>query len=113
MVQVLTITESNIGDSPLTGVYVDVEPSNVRLTADSKEFIGGDDLGDGILDPGETWEWRLVIVSVAGDTLVLASDAQVVDVTATGHGTDPLGGDITFPAFTTEQDTLEVPIMNE
>ena len=114
VVQVLTITESNIGDSPLTDVYVDVEPSNVRLTADSKEFIGGDDLGDGILDPGETWEWRLVIVSVAGDALVLASDApQVVDVTATGHGTDPLGGDITFPAFATEQDTLEVPIMNE
>ena len=60
-------------------------------------------MGDGILDPGETWEWRLVIVSVAGDALVLASDApQVVGVTATGHGTDPLGGDITFPAFATE-----------
>ena len=113
VVQVLTVTESNIGDSPLTDVYVDVEPSNVRLTAASKEFIGGDDSGDGILDPGETWEWRLVIVSVAGDTVVLASDAQTVDVRATGHGTDPLGGDITFPAFATEQDTLEIPIMNE
>ena len=113
VVQVLTITESNIGDSPLTDVSVYVEPSNVSLNVDSKEFIGGDDLGDRILDPGETWEWRLVIVSVAGDALVLASDAHQVKVTATGRGTDPLDGKITYPDFPTERATLEVSIMNE
>ena len=110
VVQVLTITESNTGDSPLTDVYVDVTPSNVRLTVDSKEFIGSDSLGDGVLSPGETWEWRLVTVSLAGDGVVLASDAQEVKFEATGHGTDPLGGDITFPAFATEMDTVVVPI---
>jgi uncharacterized repeat protein (TIGR01451 family) len=110
VVQVLTITETNTGDSPLTNVYVDVEPSNVRLTAESKEFIGGDNLGDSVLSPGETWEWRLVTVSLAGDSVVLDSDAQQVNFTAVGHGTDPLGGDITFPAFATEMDTLVVPI---
>ncbi len=110
VVQVLTITETNNGDSPLTDVYVDVMPSETRLTADSKEFIGGDDSGDGILDPGETWEWRMVIVSVAGDHVVVAGDAGTIDVTATGHGTDQLGGDITFPSYATEQHTLKVPI---
>ena len=110
VVQVLTISETNNGDSPLTDVYVDVMPSETRLTADSKEFIGGDDSGDGILDPGETWEWRMVIISVAGDHVVVASDAGTIDVTATGHGTDQLGGDITFPSYATEQHTLAIPI---
>ena len=111
VVQVLTITETNNGDSPLTDVYVDVMPSDTRLDINSKEFIGGDDSGDGILDPGETWEWRMVIVSVAGDHVVVAGDAGAIDVTATGHGTDQLGGDITFPAYPTEQHTLAVPIV--
>ncbi len=110
VVQVLTITETNNGDSPLTDVYVDVSPSETRLTADSKEFIGGDDSADGILDPGETWEWRMVIISVAGDHVVVAGDAGTIDVTATGHGTDQLGGDITFPGYATEQHTLAIPI---
>jgi hypothetical protein len=110
VVQVLTVTESNTGDSPLTDVYVDVEPSNVRLTVDSKEFIGGDTLGDGVMGPGENWVWRLVTVSLAGDSVILDGDAQSVGVKATGHGTDPLGGDITFPAYATEMDTLVVPI---
>lgn len=109
VVQVLTITESNTGDTPLNGVYVDVEPVNVRLTADSKEFVGGDLQNDGVLDPGETWEWRLVTISVAGDHVVLAGDASAVSYRATGHGIDPLGGDITFPAYATELHTLEVP----
>ena len=110
VVQVLTITETNNGDSPLTDVYVDVSPSETHLTIDSKEFLGGDDSGDGVLDPGETWEWRMVIISVAGDHVVVAGDAGTIDVTATGHGTDQLGGDITFPGHATEQHTLAIPI---
>ena len=110
VVQVLTITETNTGDSPLTNVYVDVEPAGVRLTAESKEFIGGDSLDDGVLSQGETWEWRLVTVSLTTDGPVLPGDAQEVAFEATGHGTDPLGGDITFPAFAAELDTLVVPI---
>ncbi len=111
VVHVLTITETNTGDSPLTDVYVDVEPVGVRLTKDSaKHFIGGDTGDDGVLGPGETWEWRLVTVSLQGPGVVLDDDAQAAQFTATGHGTDPLGGDITHPAFAAELDTLEVPI---
>lgn len=112
VVQVLTITETNTGDSPLSDVYVDVDPIGVRLDKNSKEWIGGDDSADGILDPGETWEWRLIAVSLAGEGIILPSDATSVDYIATGHGTDPLGSDITFPAYTEEQDTLSVPIIN-
>ena len=110
IIQVLTITETNTGDAPLTNVYVDVAPANVRLTAESKEFIGGDEQGDGVLDPGETWEWRLVTVSLSGDTMMVESDATEIQYWATGHGLDPLGGDITFPAYATELQSLEVPI---
>ena len=99
VVQVLTITETNNGDSPLTDVYVNVMPSDTRLDINSKEFIGGDDSGDGILDPGETWEWRMVIVSVAGDHVVVAGDAGAIDVTATGHGTDPVGWGHNLPSL--------------
>ena len=112
VVQVLTITETNTGDSPLSDVYVDVDPIGVRLDKNSKEWIGGDDSADGILDPGETWEWRLIAVSLAGEGIILPSDATSVDYIATGHGTDPLGSDITFPAYAEEQDTLSVPIIN-
>ena len=120
VVQVLKVTETNNGDADLTDVYVDVDPPGVRLTedpvrltTDSKWYVGGDDEGDGILAPGETWEWRLVIVSVTGDHGLLAGDADTASVTATGHGTDPLGGDITFPAFATEQHILAVPIATQ
>ena len=119
VVQVLTITESNTGDTSLRDVKVVVEPTNQELGVDSKEFIGGDDRDDGVLDPGETWEWRVVIVSVvAGDNVnvVLASDAETVDtvdVTVTGHGYDPLGNDTTFSeGYETEQVEVQIPIMN-
>ena len=112
VVQVLTITETNTGDSPLSDVYVDVDPIGVRLDKNSKEWIGGDDSADGILDPGETWEWRLIAVSLAGEGIILPSDATSVDYIATGHGTDPLGSDITFRPTPKEQDTLSVPIIN-
>lgn len=112
VVQVLTITETNTGDSPLSDVYVDVDPIGVRLDKDSKEWIGGDVSADSILDPGETWEWRLIAVSLAGEGIILPANATSVDYIATGHGTDPLGTDITFPAYASEQDALSVPIGN-
>ena len=116
IIHVLTVTETNTGDAPLTNVYVDVsqgdaqQTTNVRLDAGSKEFIGGDVQGDGVLDPGETWEWRLVTVSLAGDTVPVDKDATEIQYWATGHGLDPLGGDITFPAYAMELQTLQVPI---
>ena len=114
VVHVLRITETNTGDSPLTDVSVDVDSSAKQiatLTKDSaNQWIGGDTGDDGVLSPGETWEWRLVTVTVQGPGVVLAGDAETADFTATGHGTDPLGGDITHPAYASELDTLQVSI---
>ena len=111
VVHVLTITESNTGDTPLTDVSVDVDPVGITLTKDSaKQWIGGDTGDDGVLSPGETWEWRLVTVTLQGPSVALDDDAQTAEFTATGHGTDPLGGDITHPAYADELETLEVSI---
>ena len=114
VVHVLRITETNTGDSPLTDVSVDVDSSGKQiatLTKDStNQWIGGDAGDDGVLSPGETWEWRLVTVTLQGPGVVLADDAESADFTATGHGTDPLGGDITHPAYASELDTLQVSI---
>ncbi len=46
----------------------------------------GDDNTNGVLDPGETWTW-----------VVTTNPPADVTVTATGHGTDPTGVDITYP----------------
>ena len=114
VVHVLKITESNTGDSPLTDVSVDVDSSGTRiatLTKDStNQWIGGDTGGDRVLSPGETWEWRLVTVTLQGPGVALTDDAESADFTATGHGTDPLNGDITHPAYASELDRLQVPI---
>ena len=83
-----------------------------RLDLDSPEFIGGDESDDGIMEPGEVWEWRLVTVAIVGDGLLLPTGSTSVSYEATGHGTDSLGADVTFPAVLTERDTLELPIGN-
>ena len=114
VVHVLRVTETNTGDSPLTDVSVDVDSSGNRIATLAKtsanQWIGGDTGDDGVLSPGETWEWRLVTVTLQGPGVVLADDAETADFTATGHGTDPLGGDITHPAYASELDTLQVSI---
>ena len=112
IVNVLTITDTNTGDVALTEPYVMVEPIGRRLDLDSPEFIGGDDLDDGIMDPGEVWEWRLVTVAIVGDGLLLPTGSTSVSYEATGHGTDSLDVDVTWPAVLTERDTLELPIGN-
>ena len=112
IINVLTITEANTGDIPLTDPYVEVEPMGERLDIDSPEFIGGDTSADGVLDPGEVWEWRLVTVGVVGEGLVVPVDTTKFTYQATGHGIDTLGSDVTFPAVLTERDTLDVPILN-
>ncbi len=118
VVQTLTVTETNDGDSALSDVYVELQSNGTvplsrgPLTRNSAEYVGGDLNNDSILDPGETWEWRVVTVSVAGNIVLLPADAQSLDLTATGFGTDQLGGIVTFDTGDVEeQATLEVPIM--
>jgi uncharacterized repeat protein (TIGR01451 family)/LPXTG-motif cell wall-anchored protein len=94
-----TIKETNDGDVDLTDVFVNLDASTdddddgdvAVLDKDSAGFSGDD--GDGILNPGETWTWVV--------TNTLTDDLTVV---ATGHGLDPLGNDITYPADPDERD---------
>ena len=115
VVHTTKITETNDGDSPLTDVYVEVEPMGLILTQESSEYVGGDfpnEAGElGIMEVGETWEWRIVTVAVAGDHVVLGADALTLNIEAIGHGIDILGGDVTFPGDPDERGVLEVPIV--
>ena len=111
VVQTLTVTETNDGDSPLTDVFVELEPTGIVLTKESAEYVRGDLNEDGVLDVGETWEWRVVTVAVAGNYVALAEDALGIEFVAIGHGIDQLGGDVTFPGDAEERGTLDVPIV--
>ena len=104
VVQTVVITETNDGDSDLTDIYVDVDAAGIgpdltsmRLDRNSPQFVGstGEEANDDdILNPGETWEWRVVVVGIAGDVVLLESGATGIDVTANGYGTDALGGEV-------------------
>ncbi len=163
VVQTLTITETNDGDSALTNVCVEFDPTGsilphadstenmmmgmmdgedmeqmeaegiemgegmmesmvadpcarhtpgvTLLTRDSVEFIGGDVGSDGIMDIGETWEWRVVSVGVAGTHVSLPESAENSNFVVIGHGIDALGGDVTYPGDAEEISRLEVPIV--
>ena len=118
VVQTVVITETNDGDSDLTDVYVDVDAAGIgpdltsmRLDRNSPQFVrshGEDANDDDVLNPGETWEWRVVIVGVAGNVVLLEAGATGIDVTANGYGTDALGGSVSpeTDADETETQTL-------
>ena len=115
VVHQIKVTETNDGDSPLTDVYVELHPTGAILTHESPQFVGGDfpnangELG--IMEPGETWEWRVVSVAIRGDVVQLPSGTADVQYEAIGHGIDLLGGDVTFPGDAEERDVLDVPII--
>ena len=148
VVQTLQVTETNDGDSPLTNICVELDPTGnvlplaasssdammeegqamegesmsadpcagaapevMVLTKDSVEYVGGDTGDDGIMDVGETWEWRVVTVGIAGDYVALPSEALNMRFVAIGHGIDALGGDVTFPGDAEELGEIEVPIV--
>jgi len=97
-----TVTERNDGDIGLTSplVHLDADGGDDGDIATLSSGASGDADGDGVLDAGETWTWTLTTV-ITGDTTV----------TATGHGIDPLGRDITFPLDPEERAaaTVQVP----
>jgi len=90
----LMIREENTGDANLTDPYVELEPLGLTLDKDSPHYQGGDDDGDDELDVGETWIWAVIDIDV--------NDAKTY--TVIGHGTDPLGNDVTYC-----EDSLEPP----
>ena len=133
VVQTLKVTETNDGDSPLSNICVEVDPTGdilpmaadailadhctglipgvIVLTKDSIEYVGGDIGDDGIMDIGETWEWRVITVGIAGDYVALAEDALNMRLVAVGYGTDSLGSVVTFPGDAEELGEIEVPIV--
>ena len=95
----LTVTEKNNGDVNLTNPYVVVLKDGgafANLDNESANFSGDDD--DGILETGETWTWMVSGVVINADTTF----------NATGHGTDPLGNDITYPVYAGERDAVSI-----
>lgn len=119
VVQTVVITETNDGDSNLTGVYVDVDAAGIgpdltgmRLDRNSPQFVashGENANDDDILNPGETWEWRVVVIGVAGNVVLLEADATSIDVTASGYGTDALGGEVNPDTDADEIETQSIP----
>jgi hypothetical protein len=98
-----TVTERNDGDVALTAPFVRLDSDggdDGDLATLSTPPASGDGDTDGVLDPGETWTWSFTTNPV-GD----------VTVTATGHGVDPLGRDITFPADPDERAAASVTIL--
>ena len=119
VVQTVVITETNDGDSDLTGVYVDVNAAGIgpdltamRLDRNSPQFVashGEEANDDDVLNPGETWEWRVVVVGVTGNVVLLEAGATGIDVTARGYGTDDLGGPINPETDAEEIETQSIP----
>ena len=100
----LFVTDTNTGDVPITDPSMDLIADrgsfHINLTKSSPSYSTGDSNNDGIFDPGETWRWAVTQVTVTGTTVF----------TATGHGSDPYGFDVTAPEFQTEQVTVTVDI---
>ena len=98
-----------------TDPCVTAEPGVMILTQESVEYVGGDypnEAGEmGIMEVGETWEWRVVTVGIAGNYVGLADDALNMNFVAVGHGTDLLGGDVTFPGDAEELAEIAIPIV--
>ena len=119
VVQTVVVTETNDGDSDLTGVYVDVDAAGIgpdltsmRLDRNSPQFVGsfGEEANDDdILNPGETWEWRVVVVGVTGNVVLLESGATSIAVTASGYGTDALGSEVNPDTDADEIETQSIP----
>jgi hypothetical protein len=87
----LTVTEANTGNAGLTNPYVTVNPGGYLLNKASIYYVSGDIDNDGVLDGSntvaETWTWIITNVVVKANT-------TIIDI---GHGTDPLGNEITWP----------------
>jgi hypothetical protein len=98
-----TVSERNDGDVALTTPLVRLDTDggdSGDLATLSAPPASGDVDADGVLDSGETWTWT-----------VTTNPTADVTVTATGHGTDPLGRDITFPTDPDERAAASVTVI--
>jgi len=96
----LTVTEANTGNVALTNPFVNVNPGGYLLNKASPYYVSGDAGIINTLDIGETWTWIIPNVVVNANTVF----------TAIGHGTDPLGNDITWPPYESERRAVSVTV---
>ncbi|MFC1924082.1 hypothetical protein ACFLXA_01775 [Chloroflexota bacterium] len=92
----LTITEENIGNADLFGVYVELEcidevtldDETTSVTINSVVYavvFSGDDGDDGVLGVGEYWTWVIVDVVFDVDTCVIANGHGWVEAEDIGN----------------------------
>jgi len=99
----LTVTENNCGNVSLTNVQIVLSGDTSGIldcNSTSPIVFSGDTSNSCVLDPGETWQWTGIVVQV--------TTATGGNYTATGHGLDPFGNDITYPDFPKEQGNVTV-----
>lgn len=93
---VLTITDTNNGETPITDPSVELYANNV-LTNPQPSYVSGDANTNDILDIGETWTWNVALLINANTTFVV-----------NGLGTDPLGNPVNGPTYAGETDSVVV-----
>ena len=114
-----TFREANTGNTILTNPNVtdsnaSCSPAQVLKPSPNATRNIGDANNDGNFDPNETWSWTctvtaLLTVDTDAGTATLSTDST--QNTAVGHGTDPLGRDITFAnGYTNERDRTTVTV---
>jgi uncharacterized repeat protein (TIGR01451 family) len=94
----LTVTETNTGDDPLTDPCVVVNDGISDIFTVVAPPDDGDTDSNSVLDVGETWSWTRTSGAITATTTF----------TATGHGTDKRGNDVTYPGHPDEQDQVTV-----
>ena len=117
-----TFREQNTGNVILTNPHVTDSNANCSPLQSLKPSPNatrniGDANNDGNFDPTETWTWTCTVASLLtvdtdGTTSLIPLTATASN-TGTGHGTDPLGRDITTPAtpdYPNEADSTSVTI---
>jgi hypothetical protein len=97
----LTVTESNTGDVPLTDPRVVLLKNGAVWMELAAPPTSGDAACAGTLGPGETWTWS---------GIETGNLTEAATFTATGHGLDPLGNDITYPEYPGERDEVQVSL---
>jgi hypothetical protein len=99
----LTVIETDTGAGPLNNPSVELTGGLVlTLDNNSPTFVSGSDPADpGVLDPGESWQWVGILTGVL---------SAATSFTATGHGTDSAGNDVTYPAASGEQASTTVTV---
>ncbi len=93
---VLTITDTNNGETPITDPSVELYANNV-LTVPQPTYVSGDANTNDVLDIGETWTWSVALLINGNTTFVV-----------NGLGTDPLGNPVNGPTYASETDSVVV-----